>query len=155
MIKNSVHPKCPIHLHILLEYFRCVFRFTPGQQPYLILQRIISGSHCLHRFHQQLGPRVHQLIVQLPGRHVRLNLHPLLENQIPGINLVFQKKSRHPATSLPVHHRPVDRGRPPVIRQQRSVQINRSQRGHIPNHLRQHLECHHELQIRLKSPQLL
>jgi hypothetical protein len=50
--------------------------------------------------------------------------------------------------AVAVHDGPVDGRRPAVLRQQRGVQVESAQRGHVPHGFGQHPEGHHDLQRR-------
>ncbi len=131
-----------------------MYGFPSIQKNMLFLQRIISSLYCLDRSQQQIRPFLHQTIMQVARRHLFRDRHLFLENNISGIYFMLQQESTHPGNLFPVHHCPIDRRCPPIIRQQRGMQIYRSQTRHAPYHFRQHLKRNHQLQVHFQSTQL-
>ena len=68
---------------------------------------------------------------------------------------MIQKEGSHPGFRLSVDNRPVDGGRPSILWQKRSMEIEGAMRRHIPHHLRKHAESHYHLHVGTKIAELL
>ena len=106
-----------------------------------------AGRDGLHRAARQGGPSRFQLVVEAAEIIFGRDGYPVLKNQVAGVNLVPQEEGGNPGFGIAVHQGPVDGGRAPVLRQQRSMNVYRAQTWHVPYGLGQHAEGYYHLQI--------
>ena len=69
------------------------------------------------------------------------------KESLSRINLMFQEKRSDSCLRVTIDHRPIDRSSSTILRKQRSMKVKRTQSRHIPDHLRQHPESNHNLQV--------
>ena len=78
-----------------------------------------------------------------------------LPDNTSGVDLVRQEKGGDASLRIAINDGPVDRRGAPILRQQRGVQVESAEAGHIPDHLWQHPEGHDDLEIGLIGTQRL
>ena len=107
----------PVYTASLFKYFRCrtQLRFLPDQT-FLRNRFHTSIQNSIHGFQNQISPQIHQLImyyfhiIRISNR----NAH-LLDN-LTGIYLMFQEKSRNTSFRISVYHRPIYRSSSSILR---------------------------------------
>ena len=114
-----------------------------------VLWRPVRASiqHFTNGAHQQVGALFLQAIVQFTGRFVRTDGAFLTSDDVPGIDGGGNEEGGDAGPLLAIDHRPIDRCRTTVVRQQGGVQVHGAQRGHVPDHLGKHPEGDHHEQV--------
>ena len=115
----------------------------------------VSRRDLFDRLDDQIRPRDHQFVMQGSCALVRPDRDTAPAQDISFVYLVVQHKGSDAALRLAVDNRPVDRRGPPVLRQQRRMQVKRPQRRHRPNNLGQHPESDHDSQVGPQRPERL
>ncbi|CAN4049048.1 Lipoprotein, partial [Dysosmobacter welbionis] len=90
-----------------------------------------------HRLAEGLCPQVRQAHRQGLGVLVRADGSLLLQDHVPCVQLLRHIHDGDAGSLLPVQDGPVDGGRPPILGQQRRVDVDRAVSGHLQNVLRQ------------------
>ena len=154
-IINPLDRLVPVDATSILEYFGSRTQFAHYSHFFLRngFHRICKNG--IHSLRNQTSAKHHQFIVYNTYIVRIRNRHTNLLDDLSRINLMFQEKSCDARFRITVNHRPVDRCSSTILRQQRSMQIESSQTRHIPNHLRQHSESNHNLQIGIPGTQSL
>ena len=97
----------------------------------------------------------HQPVVDILHVVEVFDFKGFLHDDAPRIDVVVKEERGDACLSLAVDDRPVDGSRTTILRQQGRMHIESAETGHGPNHLGQHAESHHHLQVSLVSTQLL
>ena len=80
--------------------------------------------------------------------------YAFLMDYIAGIYLVFEEEGGYARLLIAVDYGPVYGGGTAVLWQKGGVKVEGSQRGHVPDHLGQHAEGHHYLEVGLEGSEL-
>ena len=83
-----------------------------------------TGIDISQGLHKQLRAHVLESVEQLPGGLVFAYLRLCGIDNVPGVHLACEIHRRHAGYLIAVEHRPLYRGRSPVLRQDRSVDIH-------------------------------
>ena len=138
-----------------VNHTRILKDFGCGAQFYQIVLRNGSYRHSLivrlddsiHSASNQVRPHHHESVVDRTHVLIICNSDTLLQNDIARINLVLEHEGGSTCFAVAVHNSPVDRRSTTILRQERGMEIKRTQTRHTPHHLGQHTECHNNLQI--------
>ena len=108
---------------------------------------IVHLDDSIHSASNQVRPHHHESVMDRTHVLIICNSDTLLQNDIARINLVLEHESSSPRLAVAIHNSPVDRRSTTILRQERGMEIKRTQTRHTPHHLGQHTECHNNLQI--------
>ena len=145
-IVNVLHSSAPVDATGLFEKLRRRFQFRHAR---LHLGNGYGriGEDCVDGFHDQFAAQDHQSVVN-DSRIIRVgNGNAHLPDDFARIDLVLQKEGSKACFFFAVDNRPVDGGRPAILRQQGSVQVESAQAGHLPDDFGQHPEGDDDLQV--------
>ena len=81
------------------------------------------------------------------GCIVGINWLLILKDHLPGVNFFLDEERRNASLRLPVDNGPVDGRCPAILRQQRPMQVERTNSRRGPNHFGQHSKSNDDLQI--------
>ena len=101
------------------------------------------------------GSQFHQFVMHGSGVVIGQDGNTFLMDYIAGIYLVLEEECGYAGLPVSVYDGPVDGGGTTVLGQKGGVQVEGAQRGHAPDHLGQHTEGHHDLEIGLEGTELL
>ena len=98
----------------------------------------------LNGLQEQLRTHLRQPVMEFANGLIRPDGCFLLNKDIPGIHAFVHPHDRDAGPGLSLNDRPVERRRPPVLRQQGRMDIDATQRGKVKNSLGQKLSegCH-------------
>jgi len=96
-----------------------------------------------------VSTEAHQSVINIFHIVIVLNIKGFLQNDTSGVDVFIEEERGDTRQSLSVDNGPVDRCRTTVLREQRRMDIERTESGHVPYHFWEHAEGHHHLEVGL------
>ena len=145
----------PVHQPGLTAEFGSRSLLRPDSRGVLGHRLCGTSLKSIHCPEHQLRTCIHKSSVERAEILVRQDIHLLLEENGPRVDMLVQEERSDSCPRLTVDQGPVDGSCAAVGGQQRGMEVERALGRHRPHHARQHPEGHHDEEVRIPLSQSL
>ena len=134
-------PNAPMFCMLLRKYLKgaCILDIRQVNGDRIVVMTLEGRT--------ELGAEMHEAIIDIFDICRVRDVERLLKDDPSSIDVMVEEERGYTRLSLSIDNGPVDGGSPTILWQQRCMHIKRPVFRHGPDHLWQHPESHHHLQV--------